>query len=237
MTSSPGSALAPTGTLRAVINLGNPVLAAGTADAPTGVTVELARELAERLGVPLALRTVTGAKAAFTALVDGEVDLAFLADEPARAAQVTFTAPYLFIEGGYAVPAASGIDSADQVDRPGVRIGVKEGSAYDLFLTRTLQHAELVRGTDGTAVFAEQGLDVAAGIRQPLTAYAAEHGLRVLEPAFMQIRQAVAGPRELPAEAAVYLAGFVEDAKASGLVTAALERAGQTATLAPAAGD
>lgn len=233
MTSSQAADLAPTGTLRVVINLGNPVLAGGTADDPTGVTVDLARDLADRLGVPLALRTTTGAKAAFTALTDGEVDLAFLADEPARAEQVTFTPAYLFIEGVYAVPATSDIETAAEVDRPGVRIGVKEGSAYDLFLTRTLQHAEPVRGADGATVFADRGLEVAAGIRQPITEYAAAHALRVLEPAFMQIRQALAAPRELPAAAAAYLTAFVEDAKASGFVAEALARSGQTATVAP----
>ena len=232
---SPGAALAPTGSLRAVINLGNPVLAGGTPDAPSGVTTELARALADDLGVDLRLSTVDGARKAFDALVAGEVDIAFLADEPARAEQVIFTAPYLLIEGVYAVPEGSELAAADEVDRAGVRIAVKEGSAYDLYLTRTLAAAEVVRGADGPQVLADGRADVLAGIRPPVTEYARAHGLRVVEPAFMQIRQAVAGRRGLAPAAAAYLRGFVERAKASGLVADALARAGQVATVAPPA--
>ncbi|NHN56130.1 transporter substrate-binding domain-containing protein [Calidifontibacter sp. DB0510] len=227
------AALAPTGTLRAVINLGNPVLAGGTASDPTGVTVDLARELADRLGVPVAFTTVEAARDSFAALTAGEVDLAFLADEPARAAEVTFTAPYLLIEGVYAVPADSDLDHADDVDRPGNRVGVKEGSAYDLFLTRTLQHATIVRGSDGLEVFESARLEVAAGIRSAVQAQAERFDVRVLEPAFMQIAQAIAAPKTLPPVATSYLRAFVEHAKSTGFVADALRRAGQQATVAP----
>ncbi|WP_225439835.1 transporter substrate-binding domain-containing protein [Amycolatopsis eburnea] len=188
--------LAPTGVLRAAINLGNPVLAHGTAADPGGVTVDLAREVGARLGVEVELSCFDAARKSFEALTSGAADLCFLAIEPARAAEVAFTAPYVVIEGVYVVPDGSPVRSPADVDRAGVRVGVKQGSAYDLYLTRTLSHATIVRGEDGIAVFEEQGLEVAAGIRQPMTAYVAAHpGTRVVEERFMQIQQAVATRR------------------------------------------
>ena len=229
--------LAPTGTLRASINLGNPVLAQGTPEAPSGVTVDLARELGARLGVPVELVCFGAAKDSLAALQEDRADVCFLAVDPARAETVAFTAPYAVIEGVYAAHDAS-FATADDVDRPGVRIGVKQGSAYDLFLTRTLQHAEVVRGTEGTGVYAEQRLDVAAGIRQPVTDFATtQPGLRVLEPRFMEIRQAVGTTRARSEETVAYLRAFVEELKADGFVAAALERSGRTdAVVAPPAG-
>lgn len=135
--------LAASGSLRAHINLGNPVLTHGTPDDPGGVSVEIAAEAARRLGVPVVYTCVDAARHSFDALVDGRADIAFLANEPARAAQVAFTPPYVLIEGVYVVPQDSPITSVSGADREGVRIGVKEGSAYDLYLTRTLEHAEL----------------------------------------------------------------------------------------------
>lgn len=225
-------ALAPQGVLRAVINLGNPVLAQGSPERPAGVTVDLAHELARRLGVAAELTCVTAARESFAALVDGRVDVAFLAAEPQRAEQVAFTAPYVLVEGVFAVPAGSAITAADDVDRPGVRVGVKEGSAYDLFLSRSLRHAELVRGAEGTAVFESAGLEVAAGIRQPVTRWAAARGdVRVVEPRFMQIRQAVATGRERPPEAVAWLRSAVGQLVRDGAVAAALARSGQDATV------
>jgi len=150
--------LAPDGTLVAAVNLGNPVLAQGSPDDPQGVTVELAREIARRLDVDLRFSCFDAARKSFAALTGGAATIAFLADEPARAAEVAFTRPYVLIDGVYAVHGSSSYRSPGEVDATGVRIGVKEGSAYDLFLTRTLQHATIVRGADGTTVFAEQGL-------------------------------------------------------------------------------
>ena len=229
--------LALTGTLRASINLGNPVLAQGTPEAPSGVTVDLVRELGARLGVPVELVCFGAAKDSLAALQEDRADVCFLAVDPARAETVAFTAPYAVIEGVYAAHDAS-FATADDVDRPGVRIGVKQGSAYDLFLTRTLQHAEVVRGAEGTSVYAEQRLDVAAGIRQPVTDFAAtEPGLRVLEPRFMEIRQAVGTTRARSEDTVAYLRAFVEELKADGFVAAALERSGRTdAVVAPPAG-
>jgi len=226
--------LTPTGVLRASINLGNPVLAQGTSDQPTGVTVDLARELAARLGVPVTFTCFDAARKSFGALTAGDADIAFLAVEPVREAEVSFTAPYVIIEGVYAVPCGSPITTASDVDRPGVRVGVKEGSAYDLFLSRTLTQAEVVRGIDGIDVFREQSLEVAAGIRQPLSRYVASHpGLRLVEPRFMEIRQAVATTKNRSDATIAFLAEFVETVKASGFVADALARSGQDATVAP----
>ena len=219
--------IAPTGVLRASINLGNPVLARGTASDPAGVTVDLAREVGRRLGVPVELVCFTAARDSFAALTDGRADLGFLAIEPARATQVAFTDPYVVIEGVYCVPASSPIDAPADVDRPGVRIGVKEGSAYDLFLTRTLSRATLVRGAEGVDVFADQDLEVGAGIRQPVTSYVADRdGLRVLESAFMQIRQACAVPLDRPAEDVAWLSALVAELSENGFVAEALAATG-----------
>ncbi|MFD6179233.1 MULTISPECIES: transporter substrate-binding domain-containing protein [unclassified Isoptericola] len=225
-------ALAPTGVLRAVINLGNPVLAQGTRQQPAGVTVDLARELSRRLGVEGVLECVDAARHSFSAVADGRADVGFLAVEPERATQVAFTAPYALIEGVFAVPEGSPVRAADDVDRPGVRVGVKQGSAYDLYLTRTLEHAEVVRGADGVLAFEEGGLEVAAGIRQPLTRYVAEHpGLRVVEPRFTEIRQAVATGRDRDPVAVAWLRDTVADLVADGFVAASLARSGQDATV------
>ena len=208
--------LVPTGTLRASINLGNPVLAQGTPDAPRGITVDLARGLAARLDVPLELLCFTAARDSFAALVDGRADVGFLAIEPAREAEVAFTAPYFVIEGVYVVPENSAVATAADVDRPGTRIGVKRGSAYDLYLTRTLEHAELVRGDEGVDVYLSDGLEAGAGIRQPTTAWVSDRpGHRLVEPRFMEIRQAMATPHR---EAIGELAAFVDELLASGWI-------------------
>ena len=229
------AAVAPTGTLRVVLNLGNPVLAQGTSDAPRGVTVALAQELAGWLRVPLHLECVAAARDAYAAITDGRVDLCFLAVEPAREEGVAFTPPYVLIEGVHVTDAESPLTTSDEVDRDGIRIGVREGSAYDLFLTRTLGHAEVVRADEATDVFEQQGLDVAAGVRQPMEDYVAATGRRILEPAFMEIAQAVGLPRALPPEAVAAVAAHLEDLKASGFVADELLRSGVEATVAPAA--
>ncbi|WP_143168085.1 transporter substrate-binding domain-containing protein [Jatrophihabitans endophyticus] len=229
--------LAPRRVLRASINLGNPVLAQGDAEQPRGVTVDLARAIADALGVPLELVCFDAARHSFEALTSGRVDVAFLAVEPARAEQVAFTPPYVVIDGVYVVPEASSITSASDVDRPGLRIGVKRGSAYDLFLTRTLEHAELVRGDEGVDVYLADGLDVGAGIRQPVQRFVAQHsGQRVVTERFMQIRQAVALPRSCPPDAVGYVADLVERRRADGSIASWLRASGQPdAEVAPPA--
>jgi polar amino acid transport system substrate-binding protein len=226
---------APTGRLRAAINQGNSVLAQkGPNGEALGVTVELARELAKRLGVPVDLVIFDGAGKAFDALKTS-LDIGFLAIEPVRAAEVDFTAPYVLIEGTYVVPKDSALKKIEDVDAPGVRIAVNKGSAYDLFLTRTLKHATLLRGDDGVALFKSDKLEAAGGVRQPLEQYARKDpAVRVMDGRFMAIQQAMGMPKGRP-RAHDYLKGFVEEMKASGFVADALKRSNQPdAVVAPA---
>jgi len=232
MTANPSLAavreLTPTDMLRAVINIGNPVLAAGDADGqPRGVSVDLARELARRLGKPLQMKVVTTAAMSVDAVKSGGIDIAFIAIDPVRAADMDFTAAYVLIEGGYMVPQGSSIHSNVEVDRKDLRVGVGAGSAYDLFLTRELKQARIVRAPTSQAVLEmilAQRVDVAAGVKQQLEADArSAPGLRLLDGRFMVIQQAMATPQGRPAGAR-YLAEFVEDVKASGFVASALQR-------------
>ncbi len=233
------AALAPTGTLRAVINTGNAVLAGRRADGEVfGVSVDLARELAGRLGVPLELAVVDGAAKSVEAVAAGRADVGFFAIDPARGASVAFTAPYVLIEGCHAVRVDSPVRANDEVDRAGLTVAVAGGSAYDLYLSRELKAATIVRAPTSQAVvdtFVAQGLDVAAGVRQQLEADLARvPGLRLLEPAFMTIRQAMGTPKAHGEAAARALRAFVEDAKRGGLVAAALRRHGiEGAAVAP----
>lgn len=226
--------LAPSGVLRAALNLNNPVLVQGTPAAPSGVTVDIGREIAARLGVPVEFRCFAGARDSFEATAAGQADVCFLAVEPARAARIAFTAPYVLIEGVYAVPDQSPLTTAAEVDRPGVRIGVKEGSAYDLFLTRTLRSATVVRGDEGTAVFLAEHLEAAAGVREPMAEFVAAHpGCRLVDGRFMEIPQAVGTAKTRSAESIRFLRELVEELKSTGFVSDALRRSGQTAPVAP----
>jgi len=226
--------LAPSGRLRAAINLGNAVLAQGTPEEPRGITVDLSRELARRLGVPLDLVPFDAAGKVFDALKAGAWDVAFIAIEPARAAEIEFSPPYVLIEGTYMVRTDSPLKVIEDVDRAGIKISVGRGSAYDLFLTRTLKAAELVRSPSGgccsmVEMFLADKLDVVAGVRQQLEPFAvAGSGLRVMDGRFQVIRQAMAVPKGRLA-AAAHVRGFVEDVKASGFIKAGLDRSGQTA--------
>jgi polar amino acid transport system substrate-binding protein len=226
--------LVPEGVLRAAVNLGNPVLAQGTPTAPAGITVDIGREIAARLGVQAEFRCFGAARESFQAAVSGQADICFLAIEPARAAEIAFTAPYVLIEGVYVVPAGSPLTTAAEVDRPGVRIGVKQGSAYDLFLTRSLRHATVVRGAEGTEVFVTEGLEAGAGVREPVTGFVAAHpGCRLIEERFMEIPQAVGTAKTKRPETVRFLHDVVEELKASGFVADALRRSGQSAPVAP----
>jgi polar amino acid transport system substrate-binding protein len=242
MTDAPPDAvsdLAPRGTLRAAINFGNPVLAQKdpATREPRGVSVDLARELGKRLRVPVELVTFDAAGKVFDALQAGAWDVAFLAIDPARSAGIDFTPPYVLIEGTYVVPASSPLKRIEDVDREGVRIAVGRGSAYDLHLTRAVKHAQLVRvDTSALALetFLSDRLEAAAGVRQPLLAFAKGHpGLRVMEGRFMAIEQAMGTPRGRDAGAR-YLRAFIADALSSGLVASGLARSGQAdVTVAP----
>lgn len=224
--------LAPTGVLRASINLGNPVLAQGTPDEPSGVTVELAREVAARLALPVRFICLDAARESYAAMAEGHADLCFPAVDPDREKDVAFSTPYVHIEGVYAAPVNSAFVSADDVDRDGVRIGVKKGSAYDLYLSRTLRHATVVRGDEGVDVYHAESLDVAAGIRQPLTAHVSQRAeLRLLEPAFMTIRQAMGTTKERCPKTTQFLSELVTELVASGFIAEALRHSGQDPTL------
>ena len=219
---------APGGELRASINLGNPVLASidpATGNA-VGVSVDLATELARRLGVPLQLVVVKSAGASVDNVNQDKADVGFFAVDPKRGQEISFTKPYVLIEGFYLVRDASPITSNNQVDQPGVTVAVGKDSAYDLFLTRELHRAKIVRIPTSPAVvqdFLNQHLDVAAGVRQQLESDAAKAGgLRLLDQRFMVIRQAMGVPKAKGDEAAAYLSTFVDDMKASGFVAASL---------------
>ena len=225
------SDLAPAGTLRAAINFGNPILAARdpASGEPRGVSVDLSRELARRIGVPVQFVPYDAAGKVVEALKSGAWDVAYVAIDPARAVDISYSAPYVVIEGAYLVAQGSPIRSNAEVDREGVRVAVGAGSAYDLFLSRSLKHAKIVRAPTSpqvTDLFVAQKLDVAAGVKQQLEADARRiPGLRLLEGRFMVINQAIGTPRAREAGAR-YLREFVEEMKASGFVAEALQRHG-----------
>jgi polar amino acid transport system substrate-binding protein len=164
----------------------------------------------------------------------GKLDIIFLAIEPVRAAEIEFTAPYVLIEGVYLVPKDSPLKAVADVDREGVRIGVNKDSAYDLFLTRTLKHAKILRAESGVDLFVKNKLEAAAGVKQPLAVYAKTNpNVRVMDGRFMEIRQAMGSPKGRIAGAR-YLRAFVEEMKASGFVADALKRSNQPdAAVAP----
>ncbi|MBR8293061.1 ABC transporter substrate-binding protein [Burkholderia cenocepacia] len=234
-------ALTPTGKLRASINLGNPILAGKDASGePAGVSVDLARAFAATLGVALELVVLDAAGKSVQAVSDERADVGFFAIDPRRGETIAFTDPYVLIEGYYMVRDESSIRANDDVDQPSIRVAVGEGSAYDLFLTRELKHARIVRApTSPTVVrtFLDEGLEVAAGVKQQLEADARQApGLRLLDERFMVIRQAMGLPKSRGAAAADTLRAFVDEAKASGFVAEALARHKITgASVAPAA--
>ncbi len=223
--------LAPHGVLRTAINYGNPVLAQRGPDGePAGVSVALAQALAEQLGVPLQTTTYDAAGKVFAALEQDAWDLAFLAIEPVRAAQIAFSAPYVIIEGTYLLRADDPAQGVADLDRPERRIAVGQGAAYDLYLSRTLIQAQLVRAPTSAAAidwFVDQKLDAAAGVRQPLEAHAAAHpGYRVLDDSFTEIRQAMAVPKGREA-AAAFVQAFLDEQLRNGFVARELAASGQ----------
>ncbi|MBV8751539.1 MAG: ABC transporter substrate-binding protein [Hyphomicrobiales bacterium] len=225
--------LAPTGKLRAAINFGNPVLAqkdAATGDA-RGVTGDLARELAKRLGVSVEFVAFDTAGKVSGSAKDGIWDICFLAIDPVRAADIAFTGPYVVIEGVYIVPKDSALQTVADVDRAGVRIAVGKGSAYDLFLTREIKNATLVRdASSGKSLdmFLHDKLEAGAGVKQPVVAFAKQHpDTRVIPGRFMAIEQAMGTVKGRSDAAARYLRAFVEEMKASGFVAKALHASGQ----------
>jgi polar amino acid transport system substrate-binding protein len=224
--------LAPTGRLRSTINLGNIVLAQQdkATGALGGVSVDLVRELARRLGVEAELHPFDTAGKAFAALASGACDIGFLAIDPQRAEDLDYTAPYVIIEGTYLVPAASPLREVEDVDRDGVRIAAGKNSAYDLHLSRTLRHAQLAHYPSSAAAIdalLAGETEAAAGVRQPLVAAASQNaGYRVMQGRFLTIQQAMALPKGRPT-ALGYARAFIEEMKASGFVADGLARSGQ----------
>jgi polar amino acid transport system substrate-binding protein len=241
LTSSIYSAFTPTGKLRASINLGNPILAGRDNEGrPCGVSVDLARELARVLGAELELVVFDAAGKSVEAVAAEQADFGFFAIDPVRGEQIAFTAAYVLIEGYYLVKNDSPLKTNDEVDRTEHRVVVGKGSAYDLYLTRKLKNATILRSpTSPTVVqhFLQEGAEVAAGVKQQLEHDASKiGGLRLLNERFMVIRQAMGTPKSRGLEAAAFLASFVEKMKASGFVAAALERHRISgASVAPAA--
>jgi polar amino acid transport system substrate-binding protein len=236
------SAFAPGGVLRASINLGNPILANRDAASgePVGLSIDLAREFARRLGVRIELVVFERAAASVDAVKNEKADIGFFAIDPARSEGLLFTAPYVLIEGSYLVPETSTFTDNAQVDREGHRISVGSGSAYDLFLTREIKRAAIVRFQGAGAALAAiraGDVEVAAGIRQLLEGEARRApGVRVLPGRFMVIQQAMGTPASRGTEAQALLSAFVEEMKASGFVADALKRHRiQGAIVAPAA--
>lgn len=232
---------APTGTLRASINLGNPILANKNprSGAPEGVSVDLARGLAERLHVPLELLVFDTALKSVDAVANGAADFGFFAIDPKRGESIAFTAAYVLIEGAYMVRQDSPLQGNDEVDRAEHRLVVGLGSAYDLYLSREIKAANIVRADTSAAVvnyFLQNNCEVAAGVKQQLEMDIARiPGLRLLPGRFMVIQQAMAVPKTKGESAAQYLRAYVEEMKASGFVAQALERHRiQGASVAPA---
>jgi polar amino acid transport system substrate-binding protein len=221
--------LTENGRLRAAINLGNPVLAQRNRNGElSGISVRLAQALADRQGLTLELIPFDGAGKVVDVAASDAWDVAFLAVDPKRAVEIAFTEPYLTIEGVFVVAASSPFLTLEDIDQSGVRVSVGRGAAYDLHLTRTLKHAEVVRvptSAEALPHFLSHGLEAGAGIRPPAEAFVARNpGLRLIEEPFMEIRQAMAVP-SVKAGALAIVQGFLADAISSGLVASELRKA------------
>ena len=235
------SQLAPTGVLRAGINMSNFLLVTGRSAAgdPEGVSPGMARAIADRLGVPVRYVPYPRPGELADAAGTGAWDIGLIGAEPQRAEKIAFTPAYCEIEATYLVPAGSPIATIGEVDRPGVRIAVTARAAYDLWLERNIRNATLLRSDslDGALRrFQEEGLEVLAGLRPRLLSDAeALPGSRILEGRFTAVQQAIGTARGNEAGAA-FLRDFVEEAKATGLVAALIERhAVRGLSVAPAA--
>jgi len=220
--------LAPSGKIKASINLGNPILANKDPKTgqPVGVSVDLAHALAKKLGVELELVVFDSAGESVQAVKEERADFGFFAIDPVRGEGIAFTDPYVLIEGSYLVRNDSAIQANEQVDRNGIRVTVGKGSAYDLYLTRELKHASIVRSpTSPTVVdyFLEQNIEVAAGVKQQLEFDQKRFSnLRLLPGRFMVIQQAMGIPKSRSVQAHQYLIDFVKEMKASGMVSQSL---------------
>jgi len=222
--------LAPTGTLRVALNLSNFLLvsAAPPDGEPIGIAPDIGREIARRIGAPVAFVRYPSPGDLAAAASTGVWDVGLIGADPLRAAEIAFTPAYLEIEASYLVPADSPIRSIADVDRPGVRIAVGDKTAYDMYLRRTLQHATLHRAAGLEAsyqLFVDEKLDALAGLKPRLVAdQARQPGSRVLEGKFTAVQQAIGVPIGRSA-AAAYLREFVRDIQA-GLVAQLIAKHG-----------
>ena len=236
MSKDAAAELAPNGVLRAAINMGNFLLVTGkdAAGDPTGVAPDMAREIATALGASVVYVPFARPNALADAALEGVWDIGLIGAEPARAKDIAFSPAYVEIEAAYLVPPGSPIAALAEIDRPGVRIAVLAKAAYDLWLERNIVHASLVHANSAEAVaklLADGEADVLAGLKPGLPAEIERlPGARILEGRFTAVQQAVGTRRENLAGAA-FLRGFVEDAKASGLVARLIERHGVTGRL------
>ncbi|HYZ42977.1 MAG TPA: ABC transporter substrate-binding protein [Stellaceae bacterium] len=233
------SELAPTGPLRAAINMGNSLLVSGRTPFgdPEGVAPDMARELAARLGVPVAYVPYARPGELADAADTGIWDIGLIGAEPQRAEKIAFTPPYVKIEATYLVPAGSALQTVSEVDRAGVRIAVTARSAYDLWLERNIKQAQLVRAEGGDATFkrfVDERLDALAGLRPRLLEDAAKlPGSRILDGQFTAVQQAIGTARKNIA-GAQFLRDFIEEAKRSGLVARLIEKHGVVGRLSVA---
>ncbi|MFP6699338.1 MAG: transporter substrate-binding domain-containing protein [Alphaproteobacteria bacterium] len=233
--------LAPNGTMRAGINMSNPLLVTGrTSDGdPVGVSPDMAAAIADRLGVQVKLVQFPSPGVLADAMAEDAYDIGLIAAEPARAETIAFTDAYVEIEATYLVPPGSHLNVIADVDKPGIRVAVSARSAYDLYLTRTLEHAELVRaqGLGGAlALLTDEKLDVLAGLRPALNEDVKSlPGARIMEGRYTTVQQAI-GTNPKNAAAAAFLRDFVAEAKQSGLVASLIEKHGVEGRLLVASG-
>ena len=223
---------APTGSLRVGINLGNPVLA--SEDAATkklsGISVDIANEIGKRINLPIQLIPFKSASATVDGIQNGELDMVFVAIDPVRGADISYTPAYIQIEGAYMVKASSPLKSNIEVDVAGTEIVVGKGSAYDLYLTREIKNATLLRAASSQAVIddfmAGKG-NVAAGVKQQLESDAKRYeGLRMLPGRFMVINQSIGIPKARPdfAKTTAYLSEVIAQLKQSGFIVNSMQR-------------
>ncbi len=223
---------APTGTLRVGINLGNPLLASEDASTKklSGVTIDIANEIGKRINLPVQLTPFKTASATVDGIKSGDIDLVFVAIDPVRGADISYTPAYIQIEGAYMVKASSSLKSNEEVDVLGTEIVVGKGSAYDLYLTREIKHATLLRATSSQAVvddFMSGKGGVAAGVKQQLESDAKRYeGLRMLPGRFMVINQAIGVPKARSGfeNTTAYLSEVIAQLKQSGFVADAMQR-------------
>lgn len=226
------ASFAPTGTLRVGINLGNPILANEDSNTKvlSGISIDIAQEIGKRISRPVKLLPFKTAGTTVDAVKTGDIDMVFVAIDPVRGADISYTPAYIQIEGAYMVKANSPIKSNEEVDMPGNQIIVGKGSAYDLFLTREIKKATLLRAISSQAVIddfmAGQG-NVAAGVKQQLESDAQRYtGLRMLPGRFMAINQAIGIPKARPQYEATnaYLTEVIAQLKQSGFIAESIKR-------------